>query len=152
MRLYAESPDSLTLELGSSRVLTAVLAALHGGAGALMLVVPLALAPRIALLALIALSLYRTVSVHGLRRSRDAVTALTLGGDDECALRRRGSTDWEPGRVVDRWVQPWVTLLTVRCENRRRPASVVICADAVAPDSFRRLRVRLRLGTAAVRG
>ena len=149
--MYAESPDSLTVELGPSRVLTAVLVLLHFGAVVLALVVPLALVFRATLVILIALSFYVGVYRHGLRRGGNAIVALMLSGEDECAVRRRNTTEWETGRVVDRWVQPWLTILTVRSDARRWSTSIVICADAVAPDAFRRLRVRLRLRTEAAR-
>ncbi|HEX9812442.1 MAG TPA: protein YgfX [Burkholderiales bacterium] len=145
-----ESPDSLTIELGPSHVLIGVFVLLHAGTGVLAVILPIALALKIPLVALIALSLVRTVAVHGLRRGGTAVTALLLS-EEECLLRRRKANDWETGRLVDSWVQPWLTLLVVRSDGQRWPTSVVILPDAVAPDTFRRLRVRLRLKTAAAR-
>lgn len=148
-RLYAESPDNLTVELGPSRALTAALVLVHGGAVALGLMLPLALTVRITLVALIAVSLYRSVQRHGLRRAHNAIEALALNVDDDCALRHRGSSEWRPGRLIDRWVQRWLTILVVRCDGHRWAESVVICADALPAERFRRLRVRLRLRTEA---
>jgi hypothetical protein len=148
--LSIESPDSLTIELGRSRALTTILVLLHTGAISLVVVLPLAIELKITLVVLIAMSLVRSVGAHGLRLGRRAVIAVMFS-QEECALRRRHSSDWENGRLVDRWVQPWLTLLVVRGESQRWPTSIVICADAVAPDMFRRLRVRLRLRTAAAR-
>lgn len=145
-----ESPDSLTIELGRSRALTIVLVLLHSGATVLTVILPIATELKIALVALIALSLVRSAGVHGLRLGRGAVITVMFS-ENECALRRRNSSDWETGQLVDRWVQPWLTLLVVRSEGRLWPTSIVICPDAVAPDAFRRLRVRLRLRTAAAR-
>jgi hypothetical protein len=144
-RLYAESPDNLTLDIGPSYALTTVLLILHGGAGALVLTLPLAMSVRVTLFALIGLSFYRSVHRHGLRQARDAVAILTLNAEGECALRRRGSAEWEPGRLVDWWVRRWLSILLVRGDGRRWPESVVICADAASVEGFRRLRVRLLL-------
>lgn len=148
--MYNESPDNLTVELGPSRVLTGVFALLHVGAIVLTSFLPVSFAVKIPFIVVIALSLAHYIDVHGWRRNRTAVVALRLSGE-ECALRRRYASAWETGQLVDRWVQPWLTLLVVRSENRRWPTSVVICPDAIAPDTFRRLRVRLRLRTAAAR-
>jgi hypothetical protein len=148
--LSIESPDSLTIELGRSRALTIVLVLLHTGATVLTVILHIAIELKIALVAVITLSLVRSAGAHGLRLGRGAVTALMFS-EEECALRRRHSSDWETGQLVDRWVQPWLTLLVVRSERRRWPTGIVICPDAVAPDAFRRLRVRLRLRTAAAR-
>lgn len=150
--MYAESPDNFVLALGASRALTVALFVLHAGAGVLAATLPVAIAIRIALTAVIGVSLYRAVRLHGTRRSPDAVLGVMSSGDGDWAVRRRGTLDWQPARLVDRWVQPWLTLLVLRCETRRAPTHVVICADAVPVDAFRRLRVRLRLGAATESG
>jgi Membrane-bound toxin component of toxin-antitoxin system len=144
--LYAESHDNLVLELGPSHALTGVLVALHAGAALLAVTLPTAIVIRIVLTAAIGASLYRSVRLHATRQARDAVVALMLTGDGDWGVRRRSASDWEPVRLVDRWVQPWLTLLVLRCETRRSPTNVVIGADAVPAEVFRRLRVRLRLG------
>lgn len=148
--MYAASPDSLIVELGSSRALTAVLVLLHVGAAVLAFILPIAFVLKVLVVFLVALSLARSVYRHGLRHSRGAITAMRVT-EEEYALRRRNANDWETGRLVDRWVQPWLTIVVVQSDGRRWPTSVVICPDAVASDAFRRLRVRLRLRTAAAR-
>jgi hypothetical protein len=42
-----------------------------------------------------------------------------------------------------------MAILLLRCEGRRWPLGLVIAADAVDPEPFRRLRARLRLQTRA---
>lgn len=148
-RLYAESPDKLTFDLRPSTVLAAVLAAAYGGAVVIALLLPIPLFVRIALVALIAVGLHRGLSRHALRRAGDAVVAFSLSEDDACAVRRQGAAEWQDGRLMDRWVHPWLTILVVRCNGRRRPCSIVITPDAVSAEAFRRLRVRLRLQTGA---
>lgn len=135
-------------DLGVSRALAVVLSVLHGGALVLGTTLPVQISMRLALTALVALSLYRTLRRYALRRSRDAVVALAFGDGDECALRRRDSAEWEQGRLVSRWVQPLAAILVLRSDGRR-PENVVVTADTLDADVFRRLRVRLCLRTAA---
>ncbi len=146
--MSTKSPVSLRLDLGASRLLAAVLMAAHGGAAAIAAWLPLALPFRLGLLALVAVSLYRGLRDHALRRGARAITAFRLNADDTCAVQR-GAAGWEEGRLRDCWVHPLLTILVVRAGGRRRSVSVVIAADAVSAEAFRRLRVRLRLQTAA---
>lgn len=147
--MSARSPASLTLELGASPALAAALAGLHAGAAVIAAALPLAWPWRAALFAFVAASLYLALSRHALRHAPAAVIALALGDEGRCALRRRGSDAWEEGTLVDCWVHPRLTLLAVRCAGRRLASRVAIPADGVAAEPFRRLRVRLRLGTSA---
>lgn len=134
----------------ASALLVAIFSAVHLGALTIVLIVPLAVSVRVALAVLIAASLYRELNRHALRLARSAVVAFELRAEDgTCALQRRRSPDWEEGRVVDQWVYPRLTLLVLRLSQRKWPVSVVIPQDAVEKDSFRRLRVQLRLRSAA---
>lgn len=126
-----------------------MLAVLHAGAGVIAALLPLAAAWRLALFGFVMASLYRMLRLHALRRSADAVVGLALEGDETCAVRRRGAAAWEEGRIVDRWLHPRLALLVIRCAARRLPVNVVIPGDGVSAEAFRRLRVRLRLQTAA---
>lgn len=147
--MSAKSPDNTRIELGASRALAAVLVLLHGGALVIAMSVPLNSPTRVALIILVIASLYRALGLHALRRTGGAITAFMLRDDDTCAVRRRGWEEWRESRLLDRWVHPWVTILIVREEGRRWTSSIVIPADAVAAEAFRRLRVRLRLRSAA---
>lgn len=147
--MSAKSPDSLRLDLGASRTLAAVLIVVHGGAVAIAALLPLALPVRIAVIALVLASVYRAVRDHALRWGGTAITAFVLDDGDSCTVRRGGADGWEQARLLDRWVHPQLTILVVRCRGRRWPSNIVIAADAVPAEAFRRLRVRLRLQTAA---
>ncbi len=147
--MYKKSSDKIVLELGTSRMLAAVLVIVHVGAAAIALLMPVTVLLRLAICALVAVSLYRALWAHALRRSANAIVAVELDGEGgACAVRRR-AMDWRQGRLIDRWAHPLLTLLVVRCDESRWPANVVIPADAVAKETFRRLRVRLRLRTSA---
>jgi hypothetical protein len=149
MRLYEKSSDKVVLELGISWTLAAALIVVHVGAAAIALSMPLAISLRLALTALVAVSLYRALWGHALRRSPDAIIAVELDAEEDvCAVRRRVS-DWQTGRLINRWAHPLLTLLVVKCDGSRWPVNVVIPTDAVAKETFRRLRVRLKLRTSA---
>jgi hypothetical protein len=150
--LYERSPDNLTVDLGRSRALIVVLAVVHGGAAVLASVSPMPMPIRVAVLALLGVSLYNTLCVHALRCARAAVAAIAVDEEGGCALRWRNAEVWEDGRVVEKSVQRWLAVLVVRASGQRWPIGVVICADAVSPEAFRRLRLRLRLQTAAAPG
>lgn len=148
--MSTKSFNKIRVELRTSALLVAVFVALHAGAVTIVLFVPLPIAVRIALAALIGASLYRELNRHALRRGRSAVIMFELRAEDgTCALQRRGSPDAEEARLVDQWVYPRLTLLVIRSAQRRWPVSVVIPGDAVEQDSFRRLRAQLRLRSAA---
>jgi hypothetical protein len=136
--------------LRASALLVAILSVVHVGALTIVLSVPLPVSVQAALAVLIVASFYRELNRHALRRARSAVVAFELRAEDgTCALQRRRSPNWEEGRVVDQWVYPRLTLLVLRLAQRKWPVSVVIPQDAVETDSFRRLRVQLRLRSAA---
>lgn len=147
--MSAKSFDKIRLELRASALLVAVFVVLHMGAFAIALFIPLATALRIVLALLIAASLYRELNRHALRRSQSAVVMFELQSEDgACTLQRRGSPHAEEARLLDQWVYPRLTLLVVRLAQHRWPVSVVVPADAVERDSFRRLRMQLRLRSA----
>lgn len=151
--MYEKSPTVVRLELRASPALMLFVVAAHAGALLISLLLPFTVFVRFALAAAIVFSLYRGMMRHALRRSVDAPVAFELhvGAEQEgeCAVRFRGDDTWFDGRVVDRWVQPWLTILVLRCSGRRWPVAIVITRDAVEGDAFRRLRVGLTLDTAA---
>lgn len=143
-------PNSFTIDLRASPTLALVFVLLHGGAVGLALFLPLPVLVRVALVVALTASLYHTLRQHALREWRRAVTAIAFSdASDECEIRFRGSPVWCPGRLVDRWVHPRLAILVVRLTQSRWPVSVMIPADALGPESFRRLRVRLKLQASA---
>lgn len=117
---------------------------IHLGAMAIVAIVPLPWWVRVGLWAALAADLYITVRAHGLRTG-GAVAAIELDRDGSWAIRRVDETTWHNCRLVDYWVYPQVVILRLRRGGARRAIGVVVAADAVAPDPFRRLRARLRL-------
>ena len=67
--------------------------------------------------------------------------------DDEAvvSVRFAGTDGWHVCQITSRYVHPWVTLLSLEIESRRWPVNLVIAADAVESEPFRRWRVALKL-------
>jgi Membrane-bound toxin component of toxin-antitoxin system len=141
--------NSLILNINVSRFLTASLLLVHLGGMALIGVIPLAMIFRLGLWALLAWSLYRSLQTHAWRKGSMAILALELDGDGVAAVRFEGGETWHQARITSRFVHSWLTLLSLHIESRRWPVKLVIVADAVEPESFRRWRARLKLLTAA---
>lgn len=104
---------------------------------------PLLIAARVALAILIIASLCFVLAYHALRRASSSVVALSIDEEGGCEVRRRSARGAENGQLVDCWVHPLLTLLVLRGEGRRWRVNVVVPADAVGKEAFRRLRVRL---------
>ncbi len=133
------------MQINGSPGLGIALAMMHLGAAAALGMAPLPWTVRVLVWILIGISLVRSLRLHATRQGADAVTALLLEADQELSLRLKGSSDWQSCQVLSQALHPWVVVLRVRCRPRRGTLSLVICADAVEPSAFRRLRARLRL-------
>ncbi len=120
----------------------------HLGGMALLTTVPVAWPVRLALWALLGMSLYRSLRVHAWRQGTTAIEAIEMDGEGVMSLRFAGKDDWHVCRITSRFVHPWLTLLSIKIESRRWPVSLAIAADAVEPEPFRRWRVALRFRTA----
>jgi hypothetical protein len=100
-------------------------------------------ATRVPLVILLLASLSHAVMRHVLRVGPGAVEALRLDAEGELLLRFRGREEWCVATIRSRFVHRWMVLLSVRVAGRRLPTTLVLTADAVEPDVFRRLRAAL---------
>lgn len=140
-----KSDNTLILEVKVSVYLVTGLTGLHIGAIGLLLYIPIPMILRLGLVGLVgvslAWSLWRVAGLGGRQRLRrlriDAGenVALGLGEGDERV--------WMDCRPVECFVHPWLMILRLRCDGRRRPVRVVLGRDALAPPDSRRLRARL---------
>lgn len=119
----------------------------HLGGMLLLMTVPVAWSLRIIGWLLLGASLYRALRVHAWRLGPSAIEAIEMDGEGMVSVRFTGREDWCPGEITTRFIHPWLTLLSLKLENRRWPVSLAITADAVEPEPFRRWRVALRLRT-----
>ncbi len=122
-----------------------LLLAVHGGAGALVLLLPLAVAVRAALLTVLAVAL----AVAWRRRTRFLATELIALRGERWVVLRQGREIAIAECRVD-YLSRWLVVLALRVEGggeQRLP----IFSDALNADDFRRLRVLLRRQSRAPR-
>jgi hypothetical protein len=142
--LYPRSENNLILNIKVSRFLAGALLLAHLGGMLLLLAVPVFWLIRLALWALLGMSLYRSLRVHAWRQGPSAIETIEMDGEGIVSVRFAGKEDWRTCRITNQFVHPWLTLLSLKIENRRWPVSLAIAVDAVEPDPFRRWRVALK--------
>ena len=92
------------------------------------------------------LSAALTVFHHALRRGSRSVTALAFVDRAQLHVRTVGGV-WHMGRVLGTsTVSAALTVLNLQLDHHWRAVHVVIPADSLSADDFRRLRVWLRWG------
>jgi len=133
----------LIFNINNSRLLARALLAAHVGAAGVVLLMPLAGWLQLPLLLLVGTSLYRTLRLHATRQAREAVHAVALESDGDWTLRLRNTQDRGPCRLRTHYVHPWLVIVRLHCRHTRFPVNLLIAADAVEHDAFRRLRARL---------
>lgn len=139
-----KSETNLILNINVSSTLALLLFGIHVGAMLLLALVPLSWPWRLGIWAGLAWSLYRSTRLHVRRIGPNAIRALERDGEGIVRARFVGRDDWEQARVTSCFIHPWLTLMVLRFDNRRWPIGVVIPADAVEAEAFRRWRVALR--------
>lgn len=132
--------------LQPSRWLAAILITAHAAISGLLLMLPLpawiVAGAVMLLLASAAHSVYR----YALLRGRSAITALAFDDRETIAVGLRDG-GWHAGRVLGTsTVGATLTILNIVFDGRRLPVPVVLLADSLDANDFRRLRVWLRWG------
>lgn len=151
---------TLTLELKRSSTVVALLTAMHVGAVTIVWIVPADALLRAGLMLFVLASFAHALMRHarlgaswsGLPawlRPR-IVAALEWDAAGDWSMRYAGETQWRACVLRDRWLHPRLVILRLRSETDGRAVTVLLAADAVACEPFRRLRARLQLQTAAV--
>jgi hypothetical protein len=134
-----QSAAPLHLVLEPSPRLRAALAAVHGLAALAALLNPLPLWLRLGLVAAVAASLRRNLRAP-------AVRGLSLLPDGHWEIvGKKGVLTAAPGPAT--LTTPWLAILDLRSATGRH--AVLVPRDSVDPESFRRLRVHLRIHGAA---
>lgn len=136
-------PAPLTLELNPSRTLAALLVLAHGGALALLVLLPLAWWARVLLTGALLCSLWLTLNRHALRRGESAITRLVWENDDTWLLMRADGKEQRAQLKPGSYASPRLVILNF--DAGRRPLSVVLLPDAADTESLRKLRVRLQM-------
>ena len=140
-----EKPVPIRVELQPSRGFAALLAAAHAAAVLVIVLMPLPAAVVVFAVLPVIASAFWSISRQALRRGRNAVTALEFT-DRETVRLRDGDGLWHGGHLSgSSTVGAVLTVLNIQLDA---PATrhVVITADGMDRDDFRRLRVWLRWG------
>lgn len=132
----------LIINIKESRLLGVALLAGHLGAALLAVPLPLPALVLTVLIGGIVASGIHGARRHAWRRGSGAVPGFEIDNDGDYFVRR-DTGDWLPCRYVESFLSPWLVIVRLIPEGRRRPVSVLLAADAVAPEEFRELRARL---------
>jgi hypothetical protein len=133
----------LILKLKHSFILSITFISLYLGAAALLFVIDIPVTLRVIFLLVVLADLYRVATTHALRHGTRAVQALRLNGKGELLLQRHGSRAWQAAQITSRFVHPKLVLLGIRPGKQRFASALVIAADAIDAQAFRRLRAAL---------
>ncbi|GBG15242.1 uncharacterized protein NMK_2845 [Novimethylophilus kurashikiensis] len=121
--------------------LRALLVIMHGLCLIAIVVLPLAWLVK----TVIAMALVASLMIY-LRQLPGKVRGLKLTKDGSFSVRLV-QDDWVPAEILgSSFVQPWLTVLHLRLEGRKRMLPVVLFPDALPHEAFRRLRVWLNWG------
>lgn len=141
--------SNLTLRISTSKSLAGIFLFVHLGAALLLGVMPLNGIIRTALWLCLGWGLYHSMRVHALRTAGDAIKVFEMDSDGDYYVQYKGAEERQPCRATNCLVHSVVVLFTLRRDGRRWPINLVIAADAVEAEPFRRLRARLKLQSAA---
>lgn len=129
--------------IGSSRRLAAILTIGHAAVAALLLFLDFAALWKVAALALLFASLCFELRA-ALRLGANAVTMMRISADNIFSVKSRAG-EWRECEVLgSTYVTAFLTVVNLRPAGKRRVRSIVILADSMTADDFRRLRVWLR--------
>jgi len=120
------------------------------GAAVLLWVVPIPLAVRLIGFGLIGTSAWLQIRQHGLRRGSRAIQSIDTPEDVVQPITLSTFEKHISCRPKAIYVQSSLVLVQLKCSGTRLPRTLLIMADALEPDAFRRLRVYLLRRTPAV--
>lgn len=142
----AGSGRSLSIEPRDSRVFAIAVVALHAGAFALTLTLPVQAGMIAVLVLAVVVSCACTLAGPVYRRLPSSILALEWQRDGRWRAQRRDGDEESLQLLPDSYVHPRLVVLNFRRAGRsRRRRSVVLLPDSADRDTLRRLRVRLRL-------
>ncbi len=134
----------LKIAIRPSRRLMLLLCLAHAAAAGACLAADMPVALKLLMVLLIGLSCGHALYGAALLRNRNAIVALEIGDSGVVTFRTR-SGQWRRGTVLgSTFVAPYLTVLNLKVDGRRRAYHAVVMADSVAADEYRRLSVWLR--------
>ena len=134
----------LRFELRPSLMAASVLVIVHVGAIGSVFILPVPVLLKLIIVVLVLASLWRTLN-QVLLKQRAAIRQFVWGADADWTLIAGDGQAIAAKLLPSSYVQPWMTVLNFDVGQRFRSYSVVLLPDAIDPEMFRRLRVRLTL-------
>ncbi|CAK0772079.1 toxin CptA [Gammaproteobacteria bacterium] len=144
------SSEPLRIDLRSSPHLALFLLIAHGGALALVPLLTLPLWAALGVAVGVAVSLSTTLHTYALLRGRYAVVCLVWTGEGRWVMAYADGMVRDAELMPGSFVHPNLVVLTFSVAGAPFPLnrrSVILASDSVDPATFRRLRVRLRVGS-----
>ena len=135
----------LAVELSSSLALSSLLLFLHLGAIVVFLMLALSIVIKILVVMIVLISLYYNTRLHSLLRSDRSIVSLRWLDDNEWQLMQCDGVNYQAHLNMNSYLHPKLTVLNFNLVGSKKKRTVMIFSDAIDKDSFRRLRVRLRL-------
>ncbi len=136
--------ERLSVRLGPSRVLAVMLGGAHVVAAAALWLATLPVVYALACSVALSAHLAWVVRRHALRADPHALIELDMIDDGSVAVCMRGGLRRAYRVDGSSFVSPLFTVMNLRPEAGRWTRHVLIAADGVDADSFRRLRIWLR--------
>jgi len=134
----------LRITLKPSLHLALAMTGAHAAAGLALLQLDLVHWAKVVIWALICASLARVLLRHAFLRTRGALVEIELSEHDGANVRTRHG-EWQQARVLPTtYVSPLLSVINVRVPPRFCARHMVIAADSLDREDFRRLRVWLR--------
>jgi len=134
----------LALEISPSVPFALVLAGAHGGAVAVLVMLPLPEELIAVLTVLVAVHAVYAIRRHALLRAAKSVVRVLWDAQDEWRLTRRDGSTFYARLLPGSYLHPLLTVLNFKVSNWHR-TSVVILSTRVDAEGFRQLRVRMLL-------
>jgi toxin CptA len=134
----------LTLVINPSRLLAALLGAMHGIAVVSLSVLPIPLWLRLAAVILVGWSFFHGLAKHASRRSPSAIRGLRIGDECRCEVALADGEWFEVELESGMLVTPFLTVLNFRRHEDGKHLPLVIMPDTIDSEGFRKLRVVLK--------
>lgn len=139
-------PRIAPLTLRPSRRLAAILIVAHAATGGLLLALPLPSWLTAAVSVMLLASAVWGVHRYALLRGPGAITVLAFSDRETIRLTLRDGSTHDGHVLGSSTVGTTLTILNIALAGKRLPVHVVLLADSLAAEDFRRLRVWLLWG------
>ncbi len=142
----------LKLQPEASRILIGLLIAGHLGAIAVLFPLDLSLPIKITIAVVLLVSLVIALRKQPGRMGEGGVQTLIWQTDGEWLLETAGGEKMEASLHESTYVHPWLVVLNFRQENKPGMLTFTLAPDALDRETFRELRVRLKMAGKAEKG